>query len=41
MTGKVSGCEGVFEGDTGGGTDGALGLFVGELLDEGREVEGL
>lgn len=41
MAGKVSGCEGVFEGQTGGGADGAIGLFVGEFLDEGREVERL
>ena len=41
VAGKISGCEGVLEGDTGGSSDGALGLFVGELLDEGREVERL
>ena len=41
MAGKVSGCEGVFEGETGGGTDGTIGLVVCKFLDEGREVERL
>ncbi|KAJ3476642.1 hypothetical protein NLG97_g9059 [Lecanicillium saksenae] len=41
VTGEISGCEGVLEGDTGGGTDGTLSLLVGEFLDEGREVERL
>jgi hypothetical protein len=41
MAGKVFGCEGVFEGKTGGGTDGTIGLVVCKFLDEGREVERL
>ena len=42
MAGKVSaGREGVLEGNTGRGSDGALCLLVCKFLDESCQVEGL
>lgn len=41
LAGIFAGCEGVLQGETGGESDLALCALVGELLDEGCQVEGL